>query len=93
MGEAWLLLILVLGGTGLVLGSLVVFTISVPLILRLVAGASMIAALVIAIGLNVVGLIRPGFSLPGVFVAPLLVAIGLRHLWSRTRTKERPECD
>lgn len=93
LGEAWLMLILVLGGTGFVLGSLVVFTISIPLTLRLAAGASMIAALVIVIGLHVVGLIGPRFSSLGVFLAPLLVAIGLRHLWSRTRRKERMERD
>lgn len=87
-GVAWLLWILVLGGSGLALGSVVVFTMSAPSSLRLVAAASLVAAVFIATGLNVVGLIRPVYGLPGVFLAPLLVAIGLRRLWSGTRRTE-----
>jgi len=82
VGVAWLLWILVLGGSGFALGSLVVFTMPAPIILRLVATGLVLAALVLAVGLNVVGLIPSLFGLFGVFLMPVLAAIGLRRLWS-----------
>ena len=92
-GVAWLLWTLVLGGSGFALGSIVVFTASAPLGMRVVAAASMVTVFFIAVGLNVVGLLPPVYSLPGVFLAPLLVAFGLRRLWSGTRRTERLERD
>ncbi|MBK6806608.1 MAG: hypothetical protein IPG84_18060 [Betaproteobacteria bacterium] len=92
-GVAWLLWILVLGASGFALGSIVVFTASAPMSMRVVAAASMVAAFFIAVGLNVVGLLSPAYSLPGVFLAPLVVAIGLRSHWSRAGRTESPKRD
>jgi hypothetical protein len=92
-GVAWLLWTLVLGGSGFALGSIVVFTASAPLGMRVVAAASMVTAFFIAVGLNVVGLLPPVYSLPGVFLAPLVVAIGLRSHWSRAGRTESPKRD
>ena len=50
-GVAWLLWILVLGARGFALGSIVVFTASAPMSMRVVAAASMVAAFFIAVGL------------------------------------------
>ena len=93
MGEAWLLWMLVLGGSGLALGFLVVFTMSATVLLRLVAAGLVLAAVVFAVGLNVTGLIRPSFSLPGVFLMPVLAAIGLRYLWSGSKKTDRLKRD
>ncbi len=93
MGEAWLLWILLLGGSGFALGSLVVFTMSATVILRLFAAGLVLAAVVFAVGLNVTGLIRPSFSLPGVFMMPVLAAIGLRYLWSNSKKPDRLKRD
>ena len=93
MGEAWLLWILVLGGSGVALGSLVVFTMSATVTLRLVAAALVLAACVFVVGLNVTGLIRPSFSLPGVFLMPVLAALGLRRLWSGSKKTDRLKRD
>ena len=82
VGVAWLLWILVLGGSGFAIGSLVVFTMPVSVILRLVAAGLVLAALVLAVGLNVVGLMPSLFGLFGVFLMPVLAALGLRRLWS-----------
>ena len=87
-GVAWLLWTLVLGGSGFALGSIVVFTASAPLGMRVVAAASMVTAFFIAVGLNVVGLLPPVYSLPGVFLA-----IGLRSHWSRAGRTESPKRD
>ena len=92
-GVAWLLWILVLGGGGFALGSLVVFTMSASVTLRLVAAGLVLAALVFAVGLNVIGLIPSSFGLLGVFLMPVLAAIGLRHLWSGTKKTDRLERD
>ena len=92
-GVAWLLWILVLGGSGLALGSIVMFAASAPTSMRVVAAASMVAAFFIAVGLNVVGLLPPVYRLPGVFLAPLVVAIGLRSHWSRAGRTESPKRD
>ena len=51
------------------------------------------AAVVFAVGLNVTGLIRPSFSLPGVFLMPVLAAIGLRYLWSGSKKTDRLKRD
>lgn len=93
MGEAWLLWVLVLGGSGFALGSLVVLTMSAPVILRLVAAGLVLAALVFAVGLNVVGLIPPFFGLFGVFLMPVLAALGLRRRWSGAKGRHRLERD
>ena len=89
MGEAWLLWMLVLGGGGFALGSLIAFTMSATVAWRLVAAGLVLAAVVFAVGLNVTGLIRPSFSLPGVFLMPVLAAIGLRYLWSGSKNARR----
>jgi hypothetical protein len=92
-GAAWLLWILALGCGGFGLGCLLVFTMSAPVALRLVAAGLVLAALVFAVGLNVIGLIPSLFGLLGVFLIPVLVAIGLRHLWSGTKKTDRLERD
>ena len=92
-GVAWLLWILALGGSGFALGSLVVFTMSAPVTLRLVAAGLVLAAVVFAVGLNVIGLIRPSFGLLGVFLMPVLAAIGLRYFCSSTKKTDRLERD
>ena len=93
MGEAWLLWILALGGSGFAIGSLVVFTMSAPVTLRLVAAGFVLAAVVFAVGLNVIGPIRPSFGLLSLVLMPVLVAIGLRYLWSGTKKTDRLEPD
>ena len=93
VGVAWLLWILVLGGSGFALGSLVVFTMPAPVILRLVAAGLVLAALVLAVGLNIVGLIPSLFGLFGVFLMPVLAALGLRRLWSGAKEQHRLERD
>ena len=92
-GAAWLLWILTLGGSGFALGSLVVFTMSAPVTSRLVAAGLVLSAVVFATGLNVIGLIRPSLGLLGVFLMPVLTAIGLRYLWSGTKKTDRLERD
>ncbi len=89
MGEVWLLWIIVLGGSGVALGALCVFTMSATVLLRFAAAGLVLAAVVFAVGLNVTGLVRPSFSLPFVFLMPVLAAIGLRHLWSGSKRPDR----
>lgn len=88
VGVAWLLWVLVLGGGGCALGSLVVFTMPAPFSSRLVAAGLVFAACFLAVGLNVVGLLPPLFTLPGIFVLPVLAAIGLRRRWTSGKAQQ-----
>ena len=87
VGVAWLLWIVVLGGGGFALGSFIVFTMPARFIMRFAGAVLVFVALVLAIGLNVVGLIPALFGLLNVFLLPVLTAIGLRYLWSDSKRK------
>ena len=93
IGVSWLLWIVVLGGGGFALGALVVFTMAARFRVRLFAAGLVLAALLFAVGLNVVGLAPPWFGLYGVFLIPVATAIGLRRLWSGAKGERWSERD
>jgi hypothetical protein len=77
------LLPFVLGCCGLVIGSIVVWTMPASVIRRLVANAVVFLAAVIGVGLVIVGVVGPLFGLVGSLLLPVLTSIGLRRVWSR----------
>lgn len=81
-GAAVLLWMLVLGVGGCALGCLVVFTMPAPFGSRLIAAGMVFGACILAIGINFVGLVPAWFSFPGIFLLPVLAAIGLRRRWT-----------
>lgn len=92
-GGAWLMWMLALGGSGFAVGSLVVFTMPASFTVRVVADAVVLAAVVLALGLQVIGLAGPLLGFTGAFLLPVLTAIGLRYVWSSSRKADRHERD
>jgi hypothetical protein len=93
VGVAWLLWMLVLGGSGCALGFLAVLTMPAPAVSRVAAAGLVFAACVLAIGLSVVGLMPALFGLLGVFLMPVLAALGLRRRWSGAKGQQGLERD
>ena len=92
-GVAVLLWMLALGVSGCALGCLVVFTMPAPFRSRLIAAGLVFAACLLAIGINFVGLVPALFSFPGIFLLPVLAAIGLRRRWTSGKGQEDSQRD
>jgi hypothetical protein len=93
VGAAWLAWMLLLGGSGFAIGSLVVLTMPAPVPVRLGAAGLVFATLVLAVGLNVVGLLPAFVTLYGVFLIPVLAGVGLRRHFKRHSRSNRPPPD